>query len=395
MPGSPALPTLTFLMVRAGIGLSTRADGKQAAEEAVASALAQGLRAEGALLLATPGYGSDMDALLAAAGDALGTATIVGAQVHGVLGSGQEIEGGHGLAVLAIEGLELHGFLLEAGLGDEAGVADEIAARLGGAPRAEDLVVLFPDPRSVHLHALLDGIRKELGPAQVVGAGAATLDASAPLQWCGREAATGAVAGLVLRGARVPRVGVTQACRPSSPLLTVTRTQGHWILELDGRPALDVYREIARGPLAEDLRRAASFVLAALPRDPERPLAPGGYLVRNVAGFALEERALAIPEALAPGDRIAFVHRDASAAREDLKAMLAQLREPQPAFGIYFDCCARGASFFGVPGLEAAYLEESFGRAPVAGLFGSCEIGPVAGRAELLTYTGVLALVDD
>ena len=394
MPGSPALPTLTTLMVRAGIGLSTRADGKQAAEEAVASALAQGLRAEGALLLATPGYGSDMDAVLAAAGDALGTATIVGAQVHGVLGSGQEIEGGHGLAVLAIEGLELHGFLLEAGLGEEAGVADEIAARLGDAPRAEDLVVLFPDPRSVHLHALLDGIRKELGPAQVVGAGAATLDASAPLQWCGREAATGAVAGLVLRGARVPRIGVTQACRPSSPLLTVTRTQGHWILELDGRPALDVYREIARGPLAEDLRRAASFVLAALPRDEAAPLEPGGYLVRNIAGFAVEANAFAIPAALEKGDQIAFVHREPETAREDLKAMLAGLGADPPGLALFFDCCARGAGFFGVPGLESAYLEQALGSVPLAGMFGSCELGPIAGRAELLTYTGVLALLD-
>jgi small ligand-binding sensory domain FIST len=382
-------------MIRAGIGLSTQPDARRAAEEAVAAARAGGLRPDGALLLATPAYGADMDALLAAASGGLGTATVVGAQVHGVLGSGQEVEGGHGLAVLAVEGLELHGFLLETGLGEEAAVAEEIAARLGDAPRPEDLVVLFPDPRSVHLHALLEGLRKQLGPAQIVGAGAATLDASGPLQWCGREAATGAVAGLLLRGARAPRIGVTQACRPSSPLLTVTRTQGHWILELDGRPALDVYREVARGPLAEDLRRAAAFVLAALPRDAENPLAPGGYLVRNVAGFALEERALAIPEALVPGDQIAFVHRDPASAREDLKAMLSQLREPQPAFGIYFDCCARGASFFGVPGLEAAYLEESFGRAPVAGLFGSCEIGPVAGRAELLTYTGVLALVDD
>jgi small ligand-binding sensory domain FIST len=390
----PALPTFAGLMIRAGVGLSTRVDAREAAEEAIAAAVAGGVRADGALLLATPGHGAGMDALLAAATDALGTHTVVGAQVHGVLGAGQELEGGQAVAVLAIEGLEMHGLLLEAGLGEEAAAAEEIAARLGDAPRAEDLVVLFPDPRAVHLHALLEGMRHELAPARIVGAGAASLDASGPLQWCGREAATGAVAAAVLRGARAPRVGVTQACRPSSPLLTVTRAQGHWILELDGRPALDVYREVARGPLAEDLRRAAAFVLAALPRDADEPLAPGGYLVRNVAGFALEERALAIPEALVPGDRVAFVHRDPAAARDDLKAMLAQLREPKPAFGIYFDCCARGSSFFGVPGLEAAYLEESFGRAPLVGLFGSCEIGPVAGRAELLTYTGVLALID-
>ncbi len=45
-------------------------------------------------------------------------------------------------------------------------------------------------------------------------------------------------------------------------------------------------------------------------------------------------------------------------------------------------------------GLEAAYLESAFGSAPLAGMFGSCEIGPIGGRTELLTYTGVLALLD-
>lgn len=381
-------------MVRAGIGLSTQVDARRAAEDAASAALACGLHPDGALLLATPDYRLEMEELLATACDALGTPTVVGTHAHGVLGCGQELEGRRGLAVLAIEGLELHGFLLEAGRGDEADAVDEIAARLGGAPRAEDLVVLFPDPRAVGLDALLAGARQMLGPAQIVGAGAAAPGAGAPLQWCGRELATGAVAGLALRGARAARVGVTQACRPCCALMTVTRAQGHWILELDGRPALDVYRELARGPLAADLRRAAAFVLAALPRDAEKPLDPGGYLVRNVVGFALEERALAIPEPVAVGDRLAFVQREPASAREDLKAMLASLRDPRPAFGVYFDCCARGAGFFGVAGLEAAYIEESLGGAPVVGLFGSCEIGPVAGRPELLTYTGVLALVD-
>ena len=69
-----------------------------------------------------------------------------------------------------------------------------------------------------------------------------------------------------------------------------------------------------------------------------------------------------------------------------------------PAFGLYFNCCARGASFFGVPGLEAAYLENAFPETPIAGMFGSFEVGPIGDprdpRVELLTYTGVLALFD-
>ena len=267
------------------------------------------------------------------------------------------VETGPSVALLP-SGLELHGFLLEDLAGHETRLGDEIAARLG-EPRAEDLVVLLPDPQAVPLHALLAGARDALGPASIVGAGAAARDSGTALQWCGRDLAEGAVAGLVIRGKRPPRVAVTQACRPVSELLTVTRAQGHWILELDGRPALEVYRKVARGPLAEDLRRAAAFVLAALPRDPVAPLEPGGYLVRNVAGFALEEQALAIPEPVAVGDRIAFVQRDPNSAREDLKAMLASVRDPTRPSGSTSTAARRGSSFFGVPGLEAAYLEQS------------------------------------
>jgi small ligand-binding sensory domain FIST len=364
-------------------------------EEAAAAALARAGRADVALLFATPGYGSDAGALLDAAVSALGTESVVGASAHGGLAVGRECEAPTCLAVLARSGLDAHPFLLTDLAGDEAHAGEEIAARIGGAPRPEDLVVLLPDPRAIHADALLAGVRAELAPAAVVGAGAADPIASSPLQWCGRRARGGGVAGVVLRGRRPPRIGVTQSCRPATELLCVTRAQGNWVLELDGRPALDVYREVARAPLAEDLRRAAAFLLVALPRDESAPLAPGGYLVRNVAGFAPAEHAFAIPEPVRRGQRIALALREPASARADLKEMLAGLHPGAPAAALYFDCCARGSSFFGVEGLEAAYLESALGDVPLAGLFGSCEIGPVGGRTELLTYTGVLALLDD
>jgi len=77
------------------------------------------------------------------------------------------------------------------------------------------------------------------GTACVVGAGAVDPLSPTPLQWCGGRIETGALAGMVLRAPRSARVGVTQACRPVTDLLTVTRTQGNWVLELDGRPIAD------------------------------------------------------------------------------------------------------------------------------------------------------------
>jgi len=382
-------------VISAGSGISSEARGDAAAEAAAEAALAvAGLeRAEAALLFATASYGSSLPTMVAAAVAALGTEAVVGATAHGVMCGGREEEG-QGVCVLALGGIEAHPFLVPELRRNAAIAGAEIAHVVGRPPDERDLVLLLPDAAGADLTGLVAAVRAAVAPAAIVGAGAAQPLAAPSLQWCGRELAKGALAGLVLRGDAPPRIGVTQSCRPVSDLLTVTRVEGNWILELDGRPALDVYREVARGPLAADLRRAAAFLLVALPKDAKDPLRPGGYLVRHAVGFAEARRAFALPEAVVRGGTIAFVLRDASAAREDMKSMLASVGDRPPAFGIYLDCCARGASLFGIPGLEAAYLEGAFAPRPILGMLGSCEIGPIGGTAELLTYTGVLALID-
>src|SRR5262245_53871311 len=381
-------------MLRTGVGFSTQSDARSSGREAAEGALAAAGRAEAALLLATPAHASQLPGLLAAASDALSTRAVVGASFHGVLAGGREHEGGPAVAVLAAAGLPAEPFLIPDLAGEEALAGEQIAELLESDPRPEDLVIALPDPRALQPDPLLEGLARSLGEATVVGAGAMGAVADPPLQWCGERIVSGALAGLVLRGAKRPRIGVTQACRPATGLLTVTRARGNWILELDGRPALEVYREAAGEPLAQDLRRAANHLLLALPRDACESLAPGTYLVRNIAGFAPSENAFAIPERPAPGRRIALAHRDPETARDDLKAMLAGLAGSPPACALYFDCCARGSGFLGAQDLEAAYLEQALAPAPLLGLYGSCEFGPIAGSTELLTYTGVLALLD-
>ncbi len=383
-------------MIRAGAGLSTASDPIRAVREAAEQALARSGPPEAALLFAGPGSG-DLEAQLREACDCLGTTAVVGASAQGVLAAGRECEGAPAVSLLAVAGVEIEPFLLEDLAGDEARAGEEISARLG-EPRPEDLVVLFPDPTALRPEPLLSGVRSALAPAQIIGAGAVDALAARPLQWLGARVASGALSGCVLRAPSRPRIGVTQACRPVTKLLTATRTRGNWLLEIDGRPALEAFREAARGRLADELERAAAFVLVALPCDREASLRPGSYLARHVIGFAPEEGAFALPEILETGQSLGFAVREPETARDDLKAMLAEIAPagaPEPALALYLDCCARGASFFGVPGLEAAYLESHLGEAPVAGMFGSCEIGPIAGRLELLTYTGVLARIDE
>ena len=383
-------------MIRAGVGFSAGLDGPLAVEQAASAALAGSGGADLAILFATPAFAAGVEPLLRAAIDALGTSAVVGASAHGVLGAGIECENKASVSILALSGIEAEPFLIPDVRGDEPQIGAEIAARLSGGPRREDLAVILPDPR-LDSAALVRGLDSALRPAHVVGAGAGDPFSNSPAQWLGAEVESEAVAGVVLRGSGV-RVGVTQSCRPTTELLTVTRARGNWVLELDDRPALDVYRESALGGLADDLQRAAAFVLVALPGDRDASLLPGSYRVRHVVGFSPEERAFALPEAVDRGDQIALAIREPVSARSDFKYMIDGLAIGDPAFGLYFNCCARGASFFGVPGLEAAYFGNVFGDTPIAGMFGSHEVGPIGDprdpSLELLTYTGVLALVD-
>jgi small ligand-binding sensory domain FIST len=126
---------------------------------------------------------------------------------------------------------------------------------------------------------------------------------------------------------------------------------------------------------------------------------PDGYVARSLAGFAPERRAFALVEELRPGARIRLALRDADLAREDLKRALDGMRSGPPArgqgaaLGLYLSCSGRGRGLFRHAGLETAYVAQALEPAPVGGMFGAFQFGPVAGATELLTYAGVLALL--
>ena len=215
--------------MRAGAGISAAATVREAVEAAAEAALADGLEPDSALLFVGGSFTTDLPELLDVAVGCLATEAIAGAAGTGVLAAGRETENENAVAILAQAGLEAKPFLVSDLAGDEAVAGAEIASLLGGPPRAEDLIVLLPDPAAVRSDALLEGFRAELSPARIVGAGAVG-SGGAPLQWCGRRAERGGLAGMVLRAERPPRIGVTQACRPVTEPLLVTRTRGHLVM---------------------------------------------------------------------------------------------------------------------------------------------------------------------
>jgi small ligand-binding sensory domain FIST len=261
------------------------------------------------------------------------------------------------------------------------------------------LLALFPDTYNGQPQKLLKAIESEIGFVPVVGAGSSENGmAQVTYQLCGDALDTNAVAGLSLAGSFEALIEITQGCQPITKPMVITKAENNLIHEIDNRPALEVFAQTLKGPLAEDLRRALTYLFVGLPADREQnSVAPGHYVVRNIVGLDPDNGVLGVAEEVAEGEAMIFTLRDGQRARDDLSQMLQRqsdkLAGRKPAFGFYFNCCARGNSLYGVPGIDTAYIRQALGDFPLIGFFGGYELAPLEGANHLFAYTGVLALI--
>jgi small ligand-binding sensory domain FIST len=390
-------------MIRAGVGLSSGRNPRNAAAEATAAALAQaGLsRAQGALCFATPAYGAAYPMILRTVASEAGTREVAGCSSMGVIAGETEIESGHALAVLVFGGEEIHAtrFFVPTLRGRAAGVASDVAAAVRPQLGQSNLLILFADTYNFEAEATLEGLGMELPGVPIAGGGASE-DGSIgeTFVFCGDTISSNAVSGILLSGDFELTLANTIACGLIATAHRVTAARDNIIIELDGRPAYEVFAEAA-GPLAADLRRALAYVFVAIPvYENATTIERGKFVVRNIVGGSEQHGVVAVAFQPRVGDTVGFVLRDAERSRQDLKATLDELNdsvtlEPPPAFGLYFNCVSRGAGLYNIPGHDSAYIRRALGPVPIAGFFTGFEIGALAEQTSMLQYSGVLALI--
>ena len=200
----------------------------------------------------------------------------------------------------------------------------------------------------------------------------------------------GGVSGVLFADDVAVTTGLSQGCSPVGGIHDVTRAEDNILFELDGRPALDVFREDIGEVLSRNLERVGGYIHAALPVSGDDS---GDYLVRNVVGIDPDSRLVAIGERISAGDRVMFVRRDGPSAREDLDRMLADVTSranDTPKAALYYSCVARGPNLFGPDSEELKAVQNALGAdVPVVGFFANGEIS----KNRLYGYTGVLTLI--
>jgi small ligand-binding sensory domain FIST len=202
------------------------------------------------------------------------------------------------------------------------------------------------------------------------------------------EPTEGGVSGVMFTEAAGVQTALSQGCSPIGPHRRITQCKRNVIVELDGRPALDVFKEDIGEVLARDISRVGGYIFAGLPIAGSDT---GDYLVRNLIGVDMDKGLIGIGDIVEKGQELMFCRRDANTAQEDLSRMLSHLKarlSRPPRGGVYVSCMGRGASLFGDDSQELKQIRDELGDFPLVGFYANGEIS----QNRLYGYTGVLTL---
>jgi small ligand-binding sensory domain FIST len=333
-------------------------------------------------IYATDALAGDLTSILTFLRERTRIADWVGSVGMGICATGVESFGVPGLAVM-VAALPPDSFQVFAPV---SGDLSRFEQETGGwvARRHPTLGVVHGDPRQAEITGTIAALTARSSVFLVGGLSSAQ---SGLFQVAGRVV-DGGLSGVLLAPEVAVASGLSQGCSPIGPVRHVSEADGNVILAIDGRPALDVFKEDIGELLSRDLRRIAGLVFAGFPVAGSDT---GDYFVRNLVAIDLEHHCLAVAHEVAAGDPVLFCRRDTPSAIADLRRMLERLKQRAggaPRGGLYFSCVGRGRNLFGADSEELGLIREVFGDFPLVGFFGNGEIS----NDRLYGYTGVLTL---
>ena len=130
--------------------------------------------------------------------------------------------------------------------------------------------------------------------------------------------------------------------------MRITNIHGNVVLELGGKPALQVLHDLARNLDQHERSLLEGGLLLGGVIDENRDhFGRGDFLVRSVLGIDRKRNGIAAGELYRRGKTVQFHVRDAKTAVEDLQLLLdAQQLDHQPFAGLLVTCNGRGRNLF-------------------------------------------------
>lgn len=340
----------------------------------------------------------DQEVILASVREALGDIPIVGCSTGGLMGKGLFIEGGYVLGMLGIGGSAIHvtvGHVTEYQNHSEAKACDLGRVLRGGHTEPPKAVILYADPLcGADMETFARRVQAEVG-CPVIGAGAGQpwgfmVQTN---QYVGTQVLSHAVVGLALYGDFVAECATSTGTEPTTSSAIVTKAEGNVIVELDGRPAIQLYSEFLGDTVLTEITNETNSAVALgveLPKTTHSSDVQSPYVVRGPFMLDNARGGLVMGASIPTGTKIVFHRRSIAAALEGAEAVAQTLRKrlAQRTVRVVlgFECGARTAPLLGrAEALREQLLVQRI-LAPDAAWLGMLAWGELAPYNGLVTY---------
>jgi hypothetical protein len=277
-------------------------------------------------------------------------------------------------------------------------VGEALAKQLGDF--APNLLVVFPDGITLNSTPLLQGIQSVLGENFPIIGGVAADDVvfKKTYEFIGDRVLSGGAVGIALKGDIKIATAARSGFYPVGATRTVTKVENRKIiLEIDGLPALDLYKEYL-GTMAAKLETAGiEFPLGIVGEIEGRQKLPEDQIltVRAIQGIDEARGGLMSSGDVAEGTQLRMTRATKDELIQAAVAASQDVREnlPKGNVALLFDCAGRklvlGARFKD----EAAKALEVFGNIPKIGFYTYGELSPVQGKTLHHDETFTVALL--
>lgn len=389
------------------VGLSQTAGTRLAVREASERAAFQG---KASWILAFMGRRHRPDVLLAELNERFPGVPVFGGSCVGALGVGRIGYSGNEVALAIFdESLGLPDtFVVEQLADNEHEAGEKLGEWLQTHSCASETLLFYDVVRpggGINIGSrLLDGIYSiipETGASRIHGAGLISdFQVTDGFLFAGDRVIRNAALLMHLPRTMEVHSRVMHGCTPVSSLLTVTRAEGAQILELDGRPAVSVLRELAGAKEDAELALAFSVLLGRRASGPFTPHVESEYINRLIIDTDASTGSISLfEEDIRTGDQVQVMVRNNSLLMESVRtgvaASLAETNGKRRLMALYIDCAGRASAFTGSEKEEAEQVSGMSSEFPVMGFYVGREIAPFDGRSRPLDWTGVLLVLSE
>jgi len=342
------------------------------------------------------------------------SARLIGGYAVGIITADRLGYEGHqvGVAVVASDSLQIEMFIEEGLPDNERGVGLALARQIASCRyRGEpNLLLMYDAVKRSAAEGLalnmatpfIEGMSEVLHiwpPAAGVGM-TGSMQWNPTSQWFDNRIEQNTAMALVLAGGARMDTIIMHGCKPSGAYHEITKADENIILEIDGRPALEVIAQMLGTTSDRSWEEYPLFVTLGLNKgDKFAEFKEENYANRLCMAIDKDRRALVMFEPdLVSGSEVRLMRRSIDFEYIGARAgrLLDGLAGRAPFLSIYIDCAARASAYCGTEREEAEEVQRIIGsRMPLLGMYSGVEIAKVGQDMQALDWTGVLCIFSE